>query len=113
MIQRKQSIYLFFAAALLCITYFVPLSSFIGEKDSLVLYLYQVKTLVPGFSSPFTPFFILPLLISVTLIVIISIVTIFLYKKIKILQNVFKMMPNVLKIMPNVFKMIWNVSRFM
>jgi glucan phosphoethanolaminetransferase (alkaline phosphatase superfamily) len=62
----------------------VPLSSFIGEKDSLVLYLYQVKTLVPGFSSPFTPFFILPLLISVTLIVIISIVTIFLYKKRKL-----------------------------
>lgn len=84
MIQRKQSIYLFFAAALLSITYFVPLSSFIGEKDSLVLYLYRVETLVPGFSSPFSSFFILPLFVPVTLIVIISIVTIFLYNNRKL-----------------------------
>ncbi len=84
MIQRKQSIYLFFAAALLSITYFVPLSSFIGEKDSLVLYLYKVESLVPGFSSPFSSFFILPLFVPVTLIVIISIVTIFLYNNRKL-----------------------------
>lgn len=84
MIQRKQSVYLFLAAALLSITYFVPLSTFIGEKDSLVLYLYHVESLVPGFSSPFSSFFILPLIIPVTLIVIISIVTIFLYKNRKV-----------------------------
>lgn len=84
MIQRKQSVYLFFAAALLSITYFVPLSSFIGEKDSLVLYLYKVESLVPGFGSPFSSFFILPLFVPVTLIMIISIVTIFLYNNRKL-----------------------------
>ncbi|MBC8319756.1 MAG: DUF4293 domain-containing protein [Bacteroidetes bacterium] len=80
MIQRKQSVFLFIAAALLFITYFVPLSSFIGEKDSLVLYIYKIESLVPGFSSPFSPYFILPILSLVSLIVVMSIVTIFMYK---------------------------------
>ncbi len=84
MIQRKQSIYLFFAAALLSVTYFVPLATFIGENDSLVLYLSKVESLVPGFNSPFGSLFNLPLFVSVTLIVIISIVTIFLYNKRKL-----------------------------
>jgi len=84
MIQRKQSIYLLFAAIILSITYFVPLSSFFGEKDSLVLNIYSVESLVPGFESPFSLYFNLPLIIPVTLIVVISIVTIFLYKNRKL-----------------------------
>lgn len=84
MIQRKQSIYLFLAGALLTITYFVPLSSFIGETDSLVLYIYKVVSLVPDSGSPFGPYFVLPLLATITLIVLLSIVTIFLYKSRKV-----------------------------
>ena len=81
MIQRKQSLYLFFAAALLVISYFVPLSTFIGEKDSLVLYIYQIVSLVPDSELPFSSFFILPLFVPVTLIVVIAMITIFLYRK--------------------------------
>lgn len=84
MIQRKQSIYLFIAGALLSITYFAPLSTFIGEKDSLILYIYKVVSLVPDSGSPFGAYFVLPLLASVTLIVMLSIVTIFLYKNRKL-----------------------------
>jgi len=84
MIQRKQSIYLFLAAALLLITFFVPLASFIGAKDSLVLYIYQVVSLVPGSGSEFSSYFILPLLVPVVLIVVISLISIFLYKKRKL-----------------------------
>ncbi len=80
MIQRKQSIYLFIAGALLTLTYFVPLSTFIGETNSLVLYVYKIVSLVPGSASPFGPYFVLPLLTVVTLIVMLSILTIFLFK---------------------------------
>lgn len=81
MIQRKQSIYLFLAGALMTITYFVPLSCFIGEQDSLVLYIYKVVSLVPDSGPPFGPYFVLPLFTSISLIVTVSIVTIFLFKK--------------------------------
>lgn len=84
MIQRKQSIFLFLAAALLSLTYFAPLSTFIGESDSLVLFIYKVASLVPGSSSPTSPYFVLPLLTLVTLIVMLSILSIFLYKNRKI-----------------------------
>ncbi len=81
MIQRKQSIYLFLAGAILIITYFVPLASFIGESNSLVLYIYQVISLVPGAETGLSPYFVLPLLTSVSMIIILSFLTIFLYKK--------------------------------
>ncbi len=80
MIQRKQSLFLFFAAAILSLTFFFPLSKFIGESDSLVLYIYKVVSLVPDSTLPFQPYFILPLLSLITLIIILSLITIFLYK---------------------------------
>jgi hypothetical protein len=80
MIQRKQSVYLFLAAAILSVTYFFPLSSFIGETDSLVLYLYKVISLVPDSLVPLSPYFILPLFTIVSLVVVMSFVTIFLFK---------------------------------
>ena len=84
MIQRKQSIYLFLATALLVISYFVPLATFIGEKDSLVLYIYQLVSLVPDSDLALSSIFILPLFVPVTLIVVMSMVTIFLYRKRKL-----------------------------
>ncbi len=81
MIQRKQSIYLFLAGVILLITYFVPLANFIGESNSLVLYIYQVISLVPGTETGLSPYFVLPLLTSISLVIIISFITIFLYKK--------------------------------
>lgn len=84
MIQRKQSVYLFLAAAMMIITFFVPLGTFIGAKNSLVLYLFQVVSLVPDSDIPFGTYFLLPLLAPVVLMVIISFVTIFLYKNRKL-----------------------------
>ncbi len=81
MIQRKQSIYLFLAAILMLITFFAPMASFIGEYNSLVLYLYKVESLVPGIESQLSPYFILPLLTIVSLVIIFAFVTIFFYKR--------------------------------
>ncbi len=80
MIQRQQSIYLFLAALLLVITYFVPLGTFIGEKNSLVLYVYQLVSLVPGLETSFNPYFVLPLLALLSTIVALMLITIFVYK---------------------------------
>jgi len=80
MIQRKQSVYLFLAATILSVAYFFPLSAFIGESDSLVLYVYRVISLVPDSQVPLSPYFILPLFTIVSLVVIMSLVTIFLFK---------------------------------
>lgn len=63
------------------VTFFVPLATFIGESNSLVLYLYKVEGLVPGIETGLSPYFILPLMTIVALIIIFSVVTIFLYKK--------------------------------
>jgi len=81
MIQRKQSIFLFFAAAILSVTYFFPISTFIGESDSLVLYIYSVISLVPDSQVSLSPYFILPLFTIVSLVVTLSFVTIFLFNK--------------------------------
>ena len=78
--QRKQTIYLFLASAILLVTYFVPLATFIGESNSLVLYIYQVVSLVPESGTGLSPYFILPLLTTVSLIILISFISIFLFK---------------------------------
>jgi len=80
MIQRQQSVYLFLAAILLAITYFVPLGTFIGEKNSLVLYIYKLVSLVPGLSVPFGPYFVLPLMALLSTIVAVMLITIFIFK---------------------------------
>lgn len=81
MIQRKQSIFLFFASVILSVTYFFPLAKFIGEQNSLELYIYKVVSLVPDSVLPINQYFILPLFSIVSLIVVMSIVTIFLFNK--------------------------------
>ncbi len=81
MIQRKQTIFLFLAAALMFVTYLVPLANFIGEDNSLILTIFGVKSIVPGFESPVGVYFTLPLLTIVTTIILLSIIAIFMFKK--------------------------------
>lgn len=81
MIQRKQSLYLLFAGFIMLFSFFAPLASFIGESNSLVLYLYKVESLVPGVSSGLSPYYTLPIMTIVSMIIILAFVTIFLYKK--------------------------------
>ena len=80
MIQRIQSVYLFFASLILGVTFFFPIAEFIGVKDSLVLYVYKVVSLVPGSSNVYDLMFIMPLLAIVSLVIVFSFATIFMYK---------------------------------
>lgn len=80
MIQRKQTVYLLVASVLMLLTFFAPIARFIGASNSLVLYIYKVEGLVPGVETGLSPYFIIPLLSISSLVVIISLLTIFLYK---------------------------------
>ena len=80
MIQRIQSIYLFLASLVLSLTFFFPIAEFIGLKDSLVLYVFKVVSLVPGSQNDYDLMFVMPLLAIVSLVILFSLVTIFLYK---------------------------------
>ncbi len=91
MIQRKQSIFLFFAFLLLSVEYFYPLSSFYGENDSVTLYIYKIVSLVPDSQMPYTSGFVLPLLIIDSLAAIMSLGIIFLYKNRKTQMKLVKL----------------------
>ena len=81
MIQRKQTIYLFISAALMFVTFFFPIATFIGEDNSLIMTIFGVKSLVPGFESPVGLYFTLPLMTIVTTIVLLAFIAIFMFKK--------------------------------
>ncbi len=91
MIQRKQSIFLFLSAVFLSLDLFFPLASFIGDKDSIVLYVYKIVSLVPDSTMPYNSNFILPLLILVLLSIIIILGTIFIYKNRKAQMKMVKL----------------------
>lgn len=80
MIQRIQSVFLLLASISLALTFFFPMAEFIGMEDSLMLYVYKVQSLVPGSSNVYDIWFIMPLLAIVSLVIIFSLVTIFMYK---------------------------------
>ena len=80
MIQRIQSIYLLFASLILSITFYFPIAEFIGDSDSLILYVYKVVSLVPGSSNVYDIMFIMPLLAITAIIILFSLVTIFMFK---------------------------------
>jgi len=79
MIQRIQSVYLFLASLVLSLTFFFPIAEFIGDKDSLILYVYKIVSLVPGSENIYELMFNMPLLAIVGLVITFSLVTIFLY----------------------------------
>ena len=64
MIQRIQTLYLFLAALALAALSYFPLASFIGDKDSLVLYAYKIVSLVPDKIPGVTSFFMMPIQFS-------------------------------------------------
>jgi hypothetical protein len=81
MIQRKQSVFLLLAAIVLGLLYYFPLASFIGDKDSLVFYVYLVTSKVPDHVPDLPVYFVLPVLTLNTLIMLLTIVSIFLFRK--------------------------------
>lgn len=80
MIQRIQSVYLFLASLVLILTFFFPIAEFIGIKDSLILYIFKVESLVPGSENIYDLMFVMPLLAIVSLVILFSLATIFMYK---------------------------------
>lgn len=80
MIQRKQTLFLFIAGILMLVTYFAPLARFIGETNSVALYVYKVVGLVPGLETGLSPYFVIPLMSIVSVVVVLSFVTIFMFK---------------------------------
>jgi len=80
MIQRKQTLFLLFAALSLIALFLFPLASFIGDTDSLVLYIYQLQSLVPDQIPAFPSILVLVLAFMVFLMLLISVVSIFMYK---------------------------------
>ncbi|NOY50942.1 MAG: DUF4293 domain-containing protein [Chlorobi bacterium] len=80
MIQRIQSVFLLLAAVSLTLMFFFPIAEFIGMKDSLILYIFKVQSLVPASTNVYDIWFVMPLLAIVSLVVIFSLLTIFMYK---------------------------------
>ncbi|MCF6342457.1 MAG: DUF4293 domain-containing protein [Bacteroidales bacterium] len=82
MIQRIQSVYLLLAIVSLAAMFFFPLATFIGgDKDQLVLYIYQLLSEVPD-SKPDVPFyFIYPNLLLAALSLLITFISVFMFKK--------------------------------
>jgi hypothetical protein len=90
MIQRKQSVFLLFSAIALALLHYFPLASFIGDKDSLVMYIFKVESLVPGQIPVLPGYFIFPILAVNSMIILLTILTIFLFKNRRMQLNLLR-----------------------
>ena len=80
MIQSKQSLFLLGALVALILMFFFPLASFIGVKDSLILSVQSVHSLVPDTIFPNSLVFVLPILSANLFVIVFSLISILLYK---------------------------------
>lgn len=80
MIQRKQTLFLVVVIIASVLMFFFPLANFIGIKDSLILNIYSVKSLVPDKIFPNGLVFVLPILSADLFVIVFSLITIFLFK---------------------------------
>lgn len=81
MIQRKQTVFLAIAAAFQVTMFFFPLAKFIGDQDSLILYVYKLISLVPDHSPAFPALLIMIFAFLSIAIILLAVAAIFLYKK--------------------------------
>jgi len=92
MIQRIQTIYLFIASLAIGLMFAFPICSYYGDLHAFKLTLLGIKNLVPSSESIFQIYFTLPLIIFVSIISMISLITIFLFKnrkrQLKIIQAI-------------------------
>ncbi len=80
MIQRIQSIYLLIAAFIIILAYFLPFATFNADAD-LPQYILRVKGFIQAGEESKIMFRVWPVAILLTISVLLSLVTIFLYKK--------------------------------
>jgi hypothetical protein len=80
MIQRKQTLFLLLVVIASVLSFFFPLASFIGAKESIVLFVQKAHSLVPDSSFNQNGYFSLPLLSATGFVILFSFIAIFLYK---------------------------------
>lgn len=90
MIQRKQTIFLLLSAIALGLLHYFPLASFIGDKDSLIMYVFKVVSLVPDQIPALPEYFIFPLLAVNTMIILLTVLTVFLFKNRRMQLNLLR-----------------------
>lgn len=83
MIQRIQSVYLFLAVVSAVLLFVFPIAWFYGESYNLQFHVYQLKDFVPSNEPIFSKYYLVPLTILTSLLVINPLITLFLYKNLK------------------------------
>ena len=91
MIQRKQTLFLLLAVIASVVMFFFPLAHFIGEKDSIVLYVQKVYSLVPDHQLSYGLTFLLSLLIPNIFVILFSLIAVFLYKNRKLQMRIIQL----------------------
>jgi len=76
MIQRIQSVYLTLAIIAAAMMFFFPLAHFYGDSN-FILYAYQLDFLDPDPSLILSPYFLMPLMGTIVLIMLLSLIAIF------------------------------------
>lgn len=80
MIQRIQSLFLFFVVLSNVAIFFFPIANFLSELFYVKLYVYQFKNFTPDSELDFSLMTILPLLINNGLVIILALFTILKFK---------------------------------
>jgi hypothetical protein len=80
MIQRIQTLFLFFAALASGLLFFFPVAQYYGEQHTLAFYVTHIQDFVPGNAALFSSSFLLPLSIIAALVTVLPLLIIFMYK---------------------------------
>ncbi len=80
MIQRIQTLFLFFAALASGLLFFFPVAQYYGEQHTLAFYVTHIQDFVPGNAVLFSSSFLLPLSIIGALVTVLPLLIIFMYK---------------------------------
>lgn len=84
MIQRIQSVYLFIATIALGVMFLFPLMGYYGDLHTYQFNLLEMQNIVPDSVSVFNSMFTLPLLGAIIIVIILTFISIFLFKNRKL-----------------------------
>ncbi len=102
MLQRIQTLYLAIAALACVLLFFFPLAAFFNELEgNYKLFIYGIRSLDPEPRAVFSLFFTLPLIVLVIVSILLTLLTIFSYKKrwLQVRLNAFNVITNIVVIM--------------
>ena len=81
MIQRIQSPFLFFVLSACVLMFFFPIAEFLSDFHYYKLYMLEFKNMAPSTEQIFSDYFTFPLIGFASIIGLLSLITIFYYKK--------------------------------